>query len=328
MSCVAYEELPLLRKTDHETKFWCSKLCVALFCGSCLVAFAGYGALTHRKQSLRMRRAKVTPKPEGILLESYGMNCNRHPRRSVDINKLVTIVVSSSPRSQDSSEGSLEILMTVLESAWAVLNLRGSQTIVAFDGRSPNLDDNAWQNYQSKIKHFQKTIKHQNLTWVKVFENPDWTHQANMLQRVAANLTSPFVFLVQDDAQVVGSIDTPFILQSLACDHEVDYVKFLWNNDCIRDDGFDGMWYEAKPCTPHKSNKLHRTLFYSDRPHFATTNFYTQKVLPRIPPNSKQTPEQILERAFGMDGHMWIYGTRKNMLHDKNLLHASFNVRS
>jgi len=328
MWCAANEKLPFRRKKDIDTGFWCSKLCVALFCGSCLVSVAGDGARNHHKRSLGMRREQVTIKQEGILLESDGMNCNRRQPQSVDVHKLVTIVVSSSPRSQDSSGESSEILMTVLQSAWDVLNLRGSQTIVAFDGRHPDLDDNVWQNYQRQIKQFQETIKHRNWNWVKVFENPDWTHQAVMLRRVAAKWTSPFVFLMQDDSQVLGSIDTPFILYSLRCDREVDYVKFLWHDDCIKDDGSYNTWYETDPCTPHASNKLQRTLVYSDRPHFATTNFYTLKVFPRIPPNSKHTPEQIFEHAFGMDGHMWLYGTRKHMLHDKNLLGGSFNVRN
>merc|ERR1719482_2123676 len=82
------------------------------------------------------------------------------------------------------------------------------------------------------------------------------------------------------------------------------------------------------PNVTRNDGKLVQTPWYSDRPHFATTAFYQNTVLPRIPEDARNTPEVILERDFVSLKTMWMYGMPGYQFHDINHMSWSHNMET
>jgi len=253
--------------------------------------------------------------------------------RDEELANQVVAIVTSSPRPEDADGSSLKVLQEVVLSVRRILGPSTTVT-VAFDGVAPNLgkdSDEVRNNYHRKISDFRGWVATQTSNPVEIWINDAWTHQANMQKRVLDYVKSkgrmkPFLFFTQDDSEVVGEVDTPFILRTMASDPEVDYVRIYWCNDCSKGEVWKGQKY-VLCTTPHSSERLVRTWMYADRPHFMTTNFFMDNVYPNIPIDAKKTPEQLMQNAFGREGPLWLYGRAGHMRHDANRMQGSFGIR-
>ena len=217
---------------------------------------------------------------------------------------LVTVFLSSSPRPQDSENDAGAIMLhQALLSVRRTLGLERAPAVCIFDGRHPALPEEQWAAYQRKIS----LIKADPLFagGVTIVEHEEWLHQAHGLQRaMTAHLDPlrPIVFSIQDDTVVFGAVDVPHICRALLEDPGVEYVKLFWRRD-IFDHDDETPNYEVQPGTPHPSSDLiHRTHFWSDRPHFALVSHYNERVWPRIGDADRVTMEQACEAASSEDG--------------------------
>uniref|UniRef100_A0A7S1QFV5 Uncharacterized protein n=1 Tax=Alexandrium catenella TaxID=2925 RepID=A0A7S1QFV5_ALECA len=264
--------------------------------------------------------------------DEYGLECMSFDKESMQDQ--VTAVITTSPRREDATGQGLEVIKATVRSIREVLGLERAQIILACDGVpvAKNVTVGAKvparsiaQSYEQKIQDFELWNSRELNNQVTVFKNPEWTHQAEMTRRVfnwlqRKGMLTPIVFIAQDDSRVVGSIDVPFVLRHLSCDPKVDYVRFLWSNDCTEAPAHFG-WVE--PCEPHPDTKfLQSTSRMSDRPHFATTNLYYSQLFSRCPHSFRGVPERCW---FPRLKNAWIYGERYKMLHDANSLHDSLN---
>jgi len=271
--------------------------------------------LSKERQMARINAGRTKP---------GGLNCSAMPADAAGLARLVTVLLASSPRPEDAEGLSLPLLQRALRTAWDTLGLHGARTVVMFDGRAPNVGEAAWRHYQEKIANVRAWAQERGLSSLEVFESPAWGHKAQTLRRaLALGPRTPFLFLLEDDGWLVGRVDTAAVLWRLGCDRRVDYVKLLWDGDCA----VGGLltWY-ARPCRRHPDAEwLHSTHSYSDRPHFATRNFYEQTVLPAIPPDARGVPEDFLMWRLGARGSMWLYGRRGRMRHDRHTGQHAYN---
>mmetsp|Transcript_51386 Transcript_51386/g.149238 ORF Transcript_51386/g.149238 Transcript_51386/m.149238 type:complete len:314 (-) Transcript_51386:94-1035(-) len=261
--------------------------------------------------------------------DKYGLRCLADSQDS--LQSYVTAIVSTSPRAEDASGQGLEVLKETVGSIRNALGLSRANVVVAWDALPvTNISEGTQavpeataKFYGQKLHDFKEWNENELGGAVTIFENKEWTHQAEMLHRVfehleATRTLAPLVYLAQDDSPVSGNIDVPLILRSLSCDPEVDYVRFLWSNDCT--EGRAANWNQ--PCEQHpRTHLLHSVGRMSDRPHFATTDFYFNQIFRRIPRAYRGAPER---KAIGLK-HAWIYGARHMMLHDSNVLQNSYN---
>jgi len=261
--------------------------------------------------------------------DTHGLRCMNVSWK--DAPRLVTAIVSSSPRKEDASGLGLQVLQQTIASIRDILGLAQAQIIIALDALpeassnlgTERLSDDVALSYEKKISALEDWNAKEFGGHLAFFRNTEWTHQTEMLHRVFDWLSdsgklTPIVYLAQDDSPVAGEIDVPFILETLGCDPDVDYVRFLWSNDCT--EGKASNWNE--PCVQHGSTSLlHNVSRMSDRPHFATASFYWDTIFARTPRNYRGAPERSVRSAK----HMWLYGERGNMLHDTNMLTNSYN---
>jgi len=271
------------------------------------------------------RRLATGPKDD-----EYGLRCMHFDQESMQ--ERVTAIVSTSPRVEDETGQGLEVIKHTIRSIREVLGFNRSQIVVAWDALpeaadkaegAEVLDSNTSMHYKGKLESFQRWNREELDNQAIVFQNTEWTHQAEMLRRVFNFLgeqkrLTPLVYMVQDDSPVTGRIDVPPILEKLSCDPQVDYVRFLWSPDCTV--GRAVSW--NTPCETHPDAKwLQSTERMSDRPHFATTHFYYSEIFRRCPPEFRGSPEYC---APGIK-HGWLYGERHSMLHEANELRDSYN---
>lgn len=263
--------------------------------------------------------------------DNYGLRCMSFDEKSMQ--KHVTAIVSTSPRKEDGSGVGLQVLKDTINSIRDVLGFKEAQIVVAWDalpagskdgsGFTQNLPESTAANYSKKLREFKKWNEEALGGQVTIFQNQEWTHQAEMLHRVfeylEANMTwTPLFYLAQDDSPVFGSIDVPLILRLLSCEPDVEYVRFLWSNDCT--EGRAKNWNE--PCEQHNRTEMLQSVGrMSDRPHFATANFYYDQIFRRCPRFYRGAPER---KARGVH-KAWLYGKRHEMLHDTNALVNSYN---
>eukprot|EP00408_Alexandrium_pacificum_P022554 CAMPEP_0171206618 /NCGR_PEP_ID=MMETSP0790-20130122/27155_1 /TAXON_ID=2925 /ORGANISM="Alexandrium catenella, Strain OF101" /LENGTH=303 /DNA_ID=CAMNT_0011672167 /DNA_START=63 /DNA_END=974 /DNA_ORIENTATION=+ len=262
--------------------------------------------------------------------DEYGLHCMDFDKTNMEDN--VTAVVTTSPRAEDASGKALEVLKDTVRSIRDVLGLKRARIVVAFDAL-PDAEDSQWgakeldeagtADYWRKLREFEEWNQAELGGHVTVFKNDRWTHQGELIHRVLESLVeekniTPMLYVTQDDSPVSGDINVPLILNKLSCDATVDYVRFLWSNDC--DEGHATSWNQ--PCEQHKDTPfLHSVGRMSDRPHFATARFYFKDVLPRMPRSYRGVPER---KVAGIKTG-WIYGERHHMLHDTNKLQNSNN---
>ena len=241
---------------------------------------------------------------------------------------LVTVYLSSSPRPQDSradEEGAI-MLHQALLSVRRTLGLERAPAVCVFDGRHPGLTEEQWAAYQRKIELIRADPLFAD---VAIVEHEQWLHQAHGLKRAMeehADPTRPIVFSIQDDTVVHGDVDTAHICGCLIRDPTVEYVKLFWRGDLFASE-LETLSYEAHPGTPHPSSALlHKTHFWSDRPHFATVAHYDSRVWPRVGEGGRVTMEQACEAASseedGGDWGLWIYGPRGDMRRESHSKYA------
>ena len=265
---------------------------------------------------------------------------------------LVTVFLSSSPRPQDSraDDAGAIMLHQALLSVRGTLGLERAPAVCVFDGRHPALTDEQWAAYQRKIALIRSDPLFAD---VAIVEHAEWLHQANGLKRAMAahaDPARPIVFSIQDDTVVHGDVDTVHICAALLGDpgwpysssrvtpppvdpeapvlgpsdaKRVEYVKLFWRRDLFA----SALSYEAHPGTPHPSSALlHKTHFWSDRPHFATVEHYSGRVWPRVGEEDRVTMEQACEAASseedGGDWGLWIYGRRGDMRRESHSKYA------
>ena len=225
--------------------------------------------------------------------DQYGLECTRFDRESMQGR--VTAIVSTSPRAEDSTGQGLEAIKHTVRSIREVLGLNRSQIVVAWDALPEAADRGEGAevlhsataaHYRLKLESFERWNREELNNQAIVFKNTEWTHQAEMLRRVFNFLgeqkkLTPLVYLAQDDSPVTGSIDVPSILERLSCDPTVDYVRFLWSDDCTT--GKAANWNQ--PCEAHPDAPwLQSVSRMSDRPHFATTHLYYSEIFRRCHP--------------------------------------------
>ena len=117
--------------------------------------------------------------------------------------------------------------------------------------------------------------------------------------------------------------DVAYILRALEAS-DVDYVKLWWNDHPSFDAPNN---YEAQPGDQHSTFKrLSRTHFWSDRPHFCTSEHYTNVVWPKISLEDRCTMEQKIERDSDIQ-NTWIYGHVRTERHNECGSQSSWNVR-
>lgn len=267
--------------------------------------------------------------PVGYDVPKHCDGKTNQPYDSTSMSRAVTAIVSSSPRHEDATNESTAVMKQVLKNIRDVLGLNTSRIIASFDGPNPNLTSTAAADYKRKIASIREFIEKGHLQGpAEVYEGKEWLHQANTLRRVfkhlhETNSMTPFLYITQDDSDVVPHIETSFIVNSLACDDTVEYVKFFLHPDCDTDKGNSAC---VRPVVAHPSGNMQRGQYLSDRPHFATTAFYEDTIMPHIKESGRHTPEQAF--YFRKFPAMWTYGRRGEMLHDKNLLHDSLGVRT
>jgi hypothetical protein len=241
---------------------------------------------------------------------------------------LVTVFLSSSPRPQDSraDDAGAIMLHQALLSVRRTLGLEGAPAVCVFDGRHPEITDEQWAAYQRKISLVRADPLFAD---VAIVEHSEWLHQAHGLKRAmaqamrAADRPRPIVFSIQDDTVVFGDVDARHICAALLHDPTVEYFKLFWRRDLFGSD----LSYEARPGTPHPSSALlHKTRFWSDRPHFATVEHYSRRVWPRVGEADRVTMEQVCEAASseqgGEDWGLWIYGPRMDMRRESHSKYA------
>uniref|UniRef100_A0A7S2SVS0 Uncharacterized protein n=1 Tax=Rhizochromulina marina TaxID=1034831 RepID=A0A7S2SVS0_9STRA len=243
-------------------------------------------------------------------------------------SSLVTVFLSSSPRPQDRGEAGAQMIHQAVLSVHRTLGLAAARTVLVFDGRHPELPQEAWDQYQEKIRLVKADPLLRDCI---IVEHDVWLHQAHGLRlamEAHTSETSPVVFSIQDDCVVFGDVDVEFILRHLLEDDSVEYVKLFWRSD------ISPGAYESQPGTSHPSTPLlHSTWFWSDRPHFALRSHYTQRVWPAIAADQRVTMEQACEMPSSRDRDwgLWIYGPSGDMrreAHSKLLKAFGDNDRS
>eukprot|EP00929_Paragymnodinium_shiwhaense_P123897 TRINITY_DN9836_c0_g2_i1.p1 TRINITY_DN9836_c0_g2~~TRINITY_DN9836_c0_g2_i1.p1 ORF type:complete len:653 (-),score=158.56 TRINITY_DN9836_c0_g2_i1:89-2047(-) len=237
--------------------------------------------------------------------------------------QLVTAFILVGPRREDGQHArgprlggggslALEGLQRAVLGVAEGLELPHASIVVAFDGPPNASQPKQLKHYTKKIANF-KEWKEQNpaLSSMDIFESDTPKGPAQLLQaawtRVGREVATPFVFVANDAAEVYGDIDVEFILKTLGCDSSVQSVSFYNLKDCSNNTN-------AQPCRPHASKRLQRSSFFTDRPHFATSQLYTSKVFPRLLPDWKGSIEELLFRRMNDAGN-WIYGERQQMQH-------------
>eukprot|EP00929_Paragymnodinium_shiwhaense_P011192 TRINITY_DN11667_c0_g1_i2.p2 TRINITY_DN11667_c0_g1~~TRINITY_DN11667_c0_g1_i2.p2 ORF type:complete len:236 (-),score=50.08 TRINITY_DN11667_c0_g1_i2:221-928(-) len=220
----------------------------------------------------------------------------------------------------------------VLKNIRAVLGLEKSLIVVAFDGLQADIKQEERNSYKMKIQHIKDFVNSGGAGHpAEVLESDAWMHQANTLRRAKNEVMkrkkmTPILYSAQDDSDIVGEINTSFIVRALLCDDDVESIRFFDREDCDTDKKDHAC---KRPVKTHSSGLMQYSEIQSDRPHFALTNLYERVMFPRIPTDDKKakkkyTPEQYFYYvAFKRN---WVYGARNEMLHEKNLLHDSENM--
>lgn len=254
--------------------------------------------------------------------DQYGLKC------VIPQDRVITAMVFSSPRPQDSLRLTTDVLKKVLCNLHAALKVSRARTIVAFDGIAPYVEGqtelmstSAKEGYAEKKQAIKEWNDEHMAGDITIFENPEWTHQALMMKRIfnqlsTDNMLTPWVFVSQDDA-IPYDLDMPWLLNMMSCDETVEYVRFLSTDDCDENHEFE------QPCKSHSSGRLQQTAKYSDGPHFATTRFYMDHVLPFIEESEHKVPEQC---GIPSNDVMWMYGAHLSMKHEVNLFHGAYNT--
>eukprot|EP00928_Gymnodinium_smaydae_P073589 TRINITY_DN5677_c0_g1_i1.p1 TRINITY_DN5677_c0_g1~~TRINITY_DN5677_c0_g1_i1.p1 ORF type:complete len:307 (+),score=26.14 TRINITY_DN5677_c0_g1_i1:83-1003(+) len=256
------------------------------------------------------------------------------PQWSQDPFKNIVAIVSSSPRKEDAGGKTLTLLQDTVLSYWRMLNGK-AHVLVAFDGVAPDLQGKQAEiDYRRKIAAFREWLSESSLGMVEVWENGEWTHQAQMLSRVLKylederNLT-PIFFSGQDDSPVTGSVDVPFVVDTISKDRDINFVSLYWYKDCVPQLNWHGL---GDLCTrTHLSGKLQNWGHYRDRPAFHRTDWFMATVVPKVTNETKKTPEEMLDSDKGWYskyGHtLWVYGKRGDMLREANKLMNSNHIR-
>lgn len=257
----------------------------------------------------------------------------------------VLVLVTSSPRPSDPSP---ELLRSSLASIRAVLYPTTSAIAklhLLFDGVKEDTPGVVAAAYRAKMSWADT---HVFATYgAKVFRSTAWLHKHGLLQLfLARHRPTPLLFVLEEDSAVRGPINVAAIHRALLhpTGEPVEHVRLSWNDDCLVLNASDGaanfmsrpfpggglgggrMHISDWPCAPHsRSVLLHRTDFWSDRPHWATWRHYATRVLPAAA-GRKGTPERLLTDGLGFASKVcrlgrfcWVYGVRGHMHLDLHL---------
>jgi hypothetical protein len=258
-----------------------------------------------------------------------------------------TLFVTTSPRRNDATTGATELIRNV-EATLRTLSLHGATIAVLFDGvrgRLHDLSHDAKLAYTAKVTAVRAWgLCHTPPVQVLLFE---WALGKAEVLWAAFNATAaegkatPIVGVLEDDSEVGGHVDAYVLHAALRYDPAVEWVRFLWYNDCVVKRGaftIPAPWdpavklaSDAWPCTPmHESGKLLKTSGWADRPHLCKWAHYPRRVFPLVERGTRRAPESyVFCKARFLDNvtnwGMWNYGERNHMLHD---IHHSVNGSS
>ena len=273
--------------------------------------------------------------------------------KSTALARATTIFVTSSPRPHDDRPSHAQQTVDAVVTTRRVLHLGASRTYVVFDGLrgKPSVTPLMVEEYGTKIRAARQRLPPAVTTLLM----HSWMHMANSM-RCAMVLAppTPLVFVIQDDTQMRGPIDTELLTRHLvwaappsvsapaaAVDATatalarktgappIELIKFYMYPDCQVDPSKPGrrqIIMGSYPCTPHPATPLlHFSHHWQDRPHFATRAHYERRLFATLPAAAKVTPEQYLDRMSSHDKNwgIYTYGARGDMLRE---LHAPVRV--
>ena len=284
-------------------------------------------------------RGRGQPTPPGSVMGRTSLVASAAPAPTV------LALVTSSPRPSDPSP---KLLRSSLASIRAALYSRTStiaELHVLFDGVKEGTPGAVATAYRAKMSWADERCKVERC---KVFRSTAWQHKRGLLQIfLARRRPTPLLFVLEEDSAVRAPINVAAIHRALlhATGEPVEHVRLNWYDDCLVLNASDGgaNWMTRPfprggmggarmhifdwPCAPHsRSALLHRTDFWSDRPHWATWRHYATHVLPAAA-GRKGTPERLLTDDLGLGGSKvcregrfcWVYGVRGHMRRDLHL---------
>ena len=279
---------------------------------------------------------------------------------------IVTIILTASPRPTDPNT---EMLQEALTSTRRVLYPRNSPQAtlhVLFDGVKNGTAEAVAAAYRAKRSwadiHVPATFDG------SVVHSESWLHKRGLLafflnHQAHARRATPLLFVLEEDSGVMAPISVSIVHRALlvwarphapqppcasaavqAQQQRVEHVRLNWYDDCVVPRGSNDTFMTRAvpgnsvqrmhvfdyPCTRHRcSSLLHRTFFWSDRPHWATWGHYL-RVLARTAHGGKGTLETLLERESGgfaasspgaecRSSGCWVYGARGEMRRDLHL---------
>lgn len=163
----------------------------------------------------------------------------------------ITVLVSCSPiKSHPSTEIIQECIDSVME------RLPESRIIVMADGVRPELSRYA-ENYFKFLTRLKKLYPD-----LLVFRAPAHLHQAAMTKLTLPDVDTPVILFIEHDMALQGDIPVDTIIKRL---EDSDLVRLLYeDNDLIN----------FKHMLKEKHGDFTQTKQWSQRPHFARTEYY------------------------------------------------------
>ena len=262
--------------------------------------------------------------------------CSEFTSASPDWSFLVTVFITSSPRSSDCTSSILALM-----SATRKLLPRAPVTVV-FDGPHPAVSNN--MSAEASRSLAQLKLLHGNATRIRqsyeakiaavrthpsvasrVVVHSRWLHKGGaLLSAMATTKRTPILFVVEEDVELIDvrTIQTTMIIEQLLCDSSrVEFVQLYWG-DSLDVATFGTPTYEAHPWQPGLL-RVHR---WSDRPHFALASLYDRVVIPFFTRNQRSTIESELISRFqhGQTYSRYVRSASYTLKMDSNS-HASLN---
>ncbi len=224
------------------------------------------------------------------------------------VAELVTVITSTNPIP---SIPKTDYLLRAQRSLFKIPALALCKKIIVFDGIQPSFQDSRikYRKYIQNVKALTETNQYFANTELVICNS--WVHLSGAIKQALEHVTTPFVFIHQNDLVINKKFDFNGLLATMVANPAIKHVKLTSGKINTQRQKWDGPVddkIEGKHFVP-----LCRAFGWSDQTHLATVDYYKDFVLPQC---GRNFMERYLHPAFkndilekGKDRAHALYGT-------------------
>lgn len=223
----------------------------------------------------------------------------------------LTLLIPASPIP---SHPNTAVIERALDSLLTHLPDGAFRTIVCHDPPSPSLApdrSNAFERYLQRLERLTAAGKYRRLD-IDVTTAPRWGHLAGSLRHTIGRVQSEFVFILQHDFFLTEHLPILDLIEMMRRHPEVKHLRLNRKANLPR--LWDGRTEERRRFFAERSFdgvRVCQTLAWSDNPHLARTEYYSDLILPLV--GDRQTfPENVCDPLNTPESHAqfgtFVYG--------------------